>query len=84
MKFEKLKPGMFLVSTVRLRGWLLIKDKQRNKIIVDNYWTGPSGRFYKIYNMELKEYEWNISYKLGTTKDAQDLIVALFYEGLIK
>lgn len=88
MKFDKLKPGMFLVAKLKARNWTIIKHKLGNKVIFDDYWDENSsseawGHLYKAYNSEREKNLWNHiainrSYRLATTKDAQDLIVTMF------
>jgi len=85
MKFDKLKPGMLLVASVPWHSWILVTDKQHREVIVDVYWTRSSGRFHKTYNKNMKRYAWpDTTYGPGTTKDAQDLIVALFTREITK
>lgn len=84
MTFDKLKPGMFLASTAGLDSWVLINSKQINSVVVDEYWVWvETGYFYIAYDVMLEKNIWNQSatnkaYRLVITKDAQDLIVALF------
>lgn len=84
MKFDKLKPGMFLASTADLDSWVLIKSKQINSVVLDEYWVWvETGYLYVAYDAVLEKNRWNQAaankvYRLVITKDAQDLIVALF------
>jgi len=89
MKFDELKPGMFLYDTkmgfgTQARSWLVIKRKFSNIVIFDEYWEEmPKGRFFKDYDSEIDEYEWNSGniysvYEPATPEQAQELIVAVF------
>jgi len=89
MKFDEFKPGMFLVSTVRPTSWALVKAQRGGTVTIDDYWTGRFGHFYKAYNKNVKQYAWpannllagrpaDTTYRLGTIRDAQELIVTIF------
>jgi len=84
MKFDELKPGMFLVpTTAASRTWILIKRKQGGTVTIDDYWMGASGRFHITYDRGIiRKSMWDgslrRSYILAATKDAQNLIITLF------
>lgn len=97
MLFSKLKPEMFLIPPPNIgsKAWTLIKRKQGDTVIIDDYWVGASGRLHRTYNRVIQNNTWDgslrRSYGLAAAKDAQDLIVAIFKkalgllrEGLIK
>jgi len=86
MKFDKLKPGMFLYNKQKnITSWLVIKRKSSDTVMVDDYWRNTLGNFYRD-DSEINEYEWNSGniYRVcepATPEQAQGLIVAIFEKG---
>jgi len=90
MKFDKLKPGMFLYGTFDfasdlVTSWLVVKHKQVGIVIIDDYWIRPSAdKLHRIYDFEVKKNIWNnagytySAHEPARPMRARELIVAIF------